>query len=163
MAILDKIKKKFSKKESKPDDTTKKSVAVDAPKKAAKKSDDEKKTKDVKKATASKTSETKKHVKQNLRIASKFANVLKNPHITEKSALLAAQNKYIFEVDTRVNKKMIAHAVQAIYNIKPTRVSIINMRGKVVRFGKIWGTQKNYKKAIVTLPKGKTLDIYEGV
>ena len=61
------------------------------------------------------------------------------------------------------NKIEIAKAVEEIYGIKPTAVNVIKTDGKKVRRGKYTGTRKDWKKAMVTLPKGKTINIYEGV
>ncbi len=93
----------------------------------------------------------------------KLADVLIKPIVTEKSTNLSGQNKYVFAVQPRANKNQIAAAIKAAYQIKPLQINIINNKGKKVKFGKIQGQRKDIKKAIVTLPKGKKLDIYEGV
>ena len=96
----------------------------------------------------------------------KFGNayrVLIKPLITEKAANLGVESKYLFEVSPRANKIEIAKAVDELYGIKPISVNIINMGGKSVRYGRIRGKRKDWKKAVVTLPKGSTINIYEGV
>ena len=85
------------------------------------------------------------------------------PLVTEKTSILASQNTYVFVVESKANKVSIASAIKGIYGIQPTSVNIQNVRGKRVRFGKVSGRRKDWKKAIVTLPKGKTIDVYEGV
>ncbi len=85
------------------------------------------------------------------------------PLITEKATNLAAENKYVFVVDKNTNKIEIAKAVEAIYGVKPSSVNLINVAGKKVTRGRISGQRKNWKKAIITLPKGQTIKIYEGV
>jgi len=50
-----------------------------------------------------------------------------------------------------------------IYGIKPARVQIMNYQGKVVRFKRSTGKRQDYKKAVVTLPEGKSIDIHKGV
>ena len=89
--------------------------------------------------------------------------VLIKPLITEKAANLGAENKYVFEVAVSANKIEIAKAINEVYGIKPASVNIINMRGKKVRSGRFQGKRKNWKKAIIMLPPGKTINIYEGV
>ncbi len=89
--------------------------------------------------------------------------VLVKPLITEKAANLGAENKYVFEVSTSANKIEIAKAINEVYGIMPVNVNVINVQGKKVRSGRLQGKRKNWKKAIVMLPKGKTINIYEGV
>ena len=50
-----------------------------------------------------------------------------------------------------------------MYGITPVSVNIQNVRGKRVRFGRVRGKRKDWKKAIVTLPEGKTINVYDGV
>lgn len=89
--------------------------------------------------------------------------VLVKPVITERAAHLGTQNKYVFAVKANTNKIEIAKAVHEVYGIKPINVNVITMRGKKVRYGKVRGERKSWKKAIVTLPAGKTINLYEGV
>src|SRR3989338_4215617 len=88
------------------------------------------------------------------------AGIMIKPHITEKSARLASIQKYIFIVAPHATKRGIAHAILAHYSIKPLSIHVINTKGKAVTFRGIRGKRKNIKKVLVTLPKGKTLDIY---
>ncbi|MDR1071226.1 MAG: 50S ribosomal protein L23 [Rickettsiales bacterium] len=86
--------------------------------------------------------------------------VLRRPIISEKAAKLAESNGLVFEVAPAATKKDVANAVFAIYNVKPEKVNVVNAKGKVKSFrNKSKGTQKTVKKAYVTLPKGKTIDI----
>lgn len=89
--------------------------------------------------------------------------VLVKPLITEKASLLAGLNKYVFMVKKDTNKVEIMKAVKEVYGINPTTVNIIRMEGKDVRYGRYAGKRSDWKKAIVTLPKGKTIQVYEGV
>ncbi len=89
--------------------------------------------------------------------------VLKKPLITEKATELTAQNKYAFVVSKAANKIEVAKAVYAVYGVKAVSVNIICMDGKVVTRGRIRGQRKDWKKAIVTLKKGDSIKIYEGV
>lgn len=89
--------------------------------------------------------------------------VLVKPLITEKATELNVQNKYAFVVSMAANKIEVAKAIYAVYGVKPASVNIISMQGKVVTRGRIRGQRKDWKKAIVTLKKGDSIKIYEGV
>lgn len=89
--------------------------------------------------------------------------VLVKPLVTEKATDLSATNKYVFVVTRAANKIEVAKAVYAVYGVKPVSVNIISMKGKVVTRGRIKGQRKDWKKAIVTLKKGDSIKIYEGV
>lgn len=90
-------------------------------------------------------------------------SILVKPLITEKAANLGILNQYVFEVSLDSNKIEIAKAVEEIYGVKPIGVNVIRTDGKKVRRGKYTGQRKDWKKAMVTLPAGKTINIYEGV
>ena len=107
--------------------------------------------------------EDKAIIKKESSVASNAYRVLLRPLVTEKGSHLGVENKYLFEVDYNTNKIEVAKAVEAAYGIKPTKVNIIKLAGKVVRRGRTEGRRKNWKKAIVTLPAGKTIQIYEGI
>jgi len=76
---------------------------------------------------------------------------------------LGALNKYVFAVAKNTNKIEVAKAIKEIYGIKPVGVNVIRMSGKKARYGRISGRRKDWKKAIITLPKGETIKVYEGV
>ena len=85
------------------------------------------------------------------------------PLVTEKTATLASTGVYTFVIKNDANKVQVKSAIKSLYGIAPASVNIQNVRGKCVRFGRLQGKRKDWKKAIVTLPKGKTIDVYEGV
>ncbi|MFA5886473.1 MAG: 50S ribosomal protein L23 [Patescibacteria group bacterium] len=89
--------------------------------------------------------------------------MLISPLITEKATNLSAENKYIFIVSDKANKIEIAKAIEALYQVKPLKVNLINVLGKKVVRGKIKGQRSSWRKAIITLAKGETIKIYEGV
>lgn len=96
----------------------------------------------------------------------KYANAYRTlikPLITEKATNLGAENKYLFEVAREANKIEVAKAITEVYGVKPVSVNIINVSGKSVHYGRIRGKRKDWKKAIICLPEGKTINIYEGV
>ena len=89
--------------------------------------------------------------------------ILVKPLVTEKATTLSEHNKYVFVVSLKANKIEVAKAIEAIYGIKPVKVNLSNVTGKKVTRGKIRGQRKDWRKAIVSLPKGQTIKIYEGV
>ncbi len=88
---------------------------------------------------------------------------LRRPLITEKSASLQAQGKYIFEVDTKANKHQVKQAVEKAFKVKVTSVNMIQVRGKTRRLGQRELPSPSWKKAIVTLKPGDKLEIFENV
>lgn len=90
--------------------------------------------------------------------------IIRTPVITEKTTTLNdAENKAVFKVDIRANKHEIKNAVQQIYNVQVEKVRTMRMRGKVRTLGRYSGRRPNWKKAIVTLKKGHSIDFLEGV
>jgi len=87
--------------------------------------------------------------------------VLISPLITEKTAKEEQYGKYAFIVAAGATKIAIAKAVAARYGVKPVRINVINRLGKYKRFGGNWGQRKDWRKAVVTLPKGKSINVYE--
>jgi large subunit ribosomal protein L23 len=89
--------------------------------------------------------------------------VLVRPIVTEKSTILAGQNKYVFQVDLRANKRQIKEAVQIAFGVKVDRVNTIRMKGKRRRFGRKVTPRPDWKKAIVTVARGDSIELFEGV
>lgn len=85
--------------------------------------------------------------------------ILIRPIVTEKSTRGGASSQYTFEVATGASKADIRQSVHHLYGITPVAVNIISVRGKAVRFGRTYGRTNDRKKAIVTLPSGKTIDV----
>ncbi len=90
-------------------------------------------------------------------------SVLLKPIVSEKSAHLHAFNQYVFKVSPLANKVSVKKAIKETYNADPLEVRIVRMRGKMIMSGRTKGVRNAYKKAIVRMPKGVTLPIYEGV
>ncbi len=90
-------------------------------------------------------------------------DVLLSPHITEKSTMLSEQNKVVFKIALDASKDEVASAVEAIYNVKVTKVNTLITKGKTKRFKGIMGRRIDVKKAIVTLAEGQTIDITTGL
>ncbi len=85
------------------------------------------------------------------------------PLITEKSsAAYQDRGEYTFEVHTDATKPQIRTAIEQLFGVKVTGVWTSNQRGKEKRMGKSVGRRPNWKKAIVKLREGDTIEIFEG-
>ncbi len=88
-------------------------------------------------------------------------DVIIRPIVTEKSMKLNDQdNKITFEVAKGVNKTQVAMAVKEIYNITPIKVNIVNVRPKTKRMGRYVGKTNAVRKAIVKLPEGQDISLF---
>ncbi len=89
-------------------------------------------------------------------------DVIKRPVITEKSTELAdVTNQYVFEVDMSANKIQIADAVMRIFNVDVVKVNTMVMPPKRGRRGrKFYVRQRAWKKAVVTVPQGQTISLF---
>lgn len=90
--------------------------------------------------------------------------VIKRPLIfTEKGSLLREEdNKYLFEVDQRANKIQIKNAVETLFKVGVADVNTLIVRGKMRRMGRGHAKTRNWKKAIVTLKDGESIEFFEG-
>ena len=90
--------------------------------------------------------------------------VIVKPVITEKSTdQLDRNHAYTFVVDKAANKYEIAQAVQTLFNVKVESVRTMMYRGKERRVGRHVGHRAAWKKAVVTLRDGDSIEIFEGV
>jgi large subunit ribosomal protein L23 len=85
------------------------------------------------------------------------------PVITEKSTAVSEHNKVVFRVASKATKPEIKAAVEALFNVKVTAVNTLNRAGKAKRFRGFQGKQSGYKKAIVTLAEGQSIDVTTGL
>ena len=88
-------------------------------------------------------------------------DIIIRPLITEKSTTLMAEGRYVFEVAKAANKIEIAKAISQIFNVKVVSVNTVNVEGKVKRMGRSIGKRSDYKKAIVKLAAGETIEFFE--
>ena len=79
------------------------------------------------------------------------------PVITEKTAMMEEEGKYVFKVDVRANKTQIKQAIEKAFNVKVENVNTMNNHPKDRRVGRYTGKTNRYKKAIVKLAKGSTI------
>tara|TARA_Y100001970_G_scaffold286494_1_gene408809 strand:- start:3220 stop:3513 length:294 start_codon:yes stop_codon:yes gene_type:complete len=86
-----------------------------------------------------------------------------SPIVTEKSTNISEQNKIVFKVPAKANKKNLKKNIEKIFKVNVTKVNIINKKNriKLTRGKKI--KVKGYKKAIVTLKKGQNIDLTTGI
>ena len=94
-------------------------------------------------------------------------DVLRRPLVTEKSSYQSGRlNKYSFIVADDATRKQVKDAIETLYDVNVERVNIINTsakRGRRIRSRRLLVRKAGYKKAIVTLAEGQTLQIFEGV
>ena len=86
-----------------------------------------------------------------------------SPIVTEKSTNLSEQNKIVFKVPRKSNKKILKKNIEKIFKVNVVKVNIINKQGrkKIVRGKKV--KVQGYKKAIITLKKGQNIDLTTGI
>ena len=94
-------------------------------------------------------------------------DVLRRPVVTEKSNFQSAKlGQYAFEVTGKATKAQIKEAVETLFDVEVVRVNVLNAPSKKGRRGRgrrLLVRNPGYKKAIVTLAKGQTIDVLEGV
>jgi len=91
-------------------------------------------------------------------------NIVRRARITEKGTRLReSQNGYLFEVARDANKIQIKKAIEAIFSVKVNTVRTLRVHGKPKRVGRYAGHRPDWKKAIVTLKKGQTIELFEQV
>jgi large subunit ribosomal protein L23 len=88
--------------------------------------------------------------------------VLLAPVVTEKSYELAEQRKYSFKVHPDAHKTQVRQAVEELFNVKVEGVNMLKVQSKPKRRGMIRGRKPGWKKAIVQLREGDTIEIFEG-
>lgn len=91
-------------------------------------------------------------------------SIVLKPLVTEKgSRMREANNMYLFRVATVANRLEIKRAVEAIFHVKVKSVRTMITHGKVKRMGMYSGKRPDWKKAVVTLEAGQTIDLFEQV
>ena len=85
-------------------------------------------------------------------------DVIKRPIITEKTNGLVEKLQYTFEVDPSANKTEIKQAIESIFNVKVESITTSNSHPKKRRVGKYTGMTNKYKKAIVKLAEGNSIN-----
>jgi len=86
-------------------------------------------------------------------------DVIRAPLVTEKSTMVSESNQVMFKVAMTASKPDIKEAVERLFNVKVLAVNTLIRKGKAKRFRGVNGRQSDFKKAIVTLEEGQTIDI----
>jgi len=90
------------------------------------------------------------------------SEVLIRPVISEKSYEQIALNQYTFKVHKDAHKTQVRQAVEELFEVKVERVNIVKVQSKPKRRGRSLGTKPGWKKAVVQLRKGDSIEIFEG-
>jgi large subunit ribosomal protein L23 len=88
--------------------------------------------------------------------------VLLRPVVSEKSYQQIAQNKYTFRVHKDAHKTQVRQAVEELFDVKVLAVNIVKVQPKPKRRGVTRGTRSGWKKAVVRLKPGDSIEIFEG-
>ena len=92
-----------------------------------------------------------------------FIDSVRSPIITEKATILSEQNKTVFKVHKSASKDIIKKNIEKIFKVKVIKINIINTKQKQkIKQGKL-STKSGYKKAIITLKKGQSIDLTTGL
>ena len=90
-------------------------------------------------------------------------DVIVSPALTEKSTMASEQNQVVFNVAKKATKPEIKAAVEALFSVKVTAVNTLVRKGKTKRFRGTVGQQSDFKRAIVTLADGQSIDVATGL
>lgn len=92
----------------------------------------------------------------------RLMTVIRGPHLSEKSHLVAEQNQVCLKVRTDATKKEIQQAVELLFDVQVKGVQVVNVKGKTKRFQQTRGRRNNWKKAYVRLAEGSSLEEFYG-
>ena len=90
-------------------------------------------------------------------------DIIRKPMITEKTMAAMAEKKYTFIVHQSANKVQVKRAIEEIFNVKVEDVKTMRVEGKTKRVGVHIGKRADYKKAIVKLAEGSSIEFFEGM
>ncbi len=94
---------------------------------------------------------------------SSFAgHILSRPRVTEKAYALNALNQYVFVITKEATKTSVKRAVEDVYGVSVEKVRIVKLPAQKRVFGKNIGTKSAIKKAIVSVKKGQTIELFKG-
>lgn len=136
-------------------------VQVTAPEEKAKTT--QKKTAAKTKVAKAKTAAPEASSMPAVKVLAGVSRTLLAPLVTEKSAHLADQGVYAFLVPTNANRVTVGQAFREMYKVTPVKINIIRVHGKEHRFGQVTSRQSDWKKALVSVPKGTRIDIFEKI
>ena len=90
-------------------------------------------------------------------------DIIKFPVVTEKSTKISENNQFVFKVAIDTSKSEIKKAVEKVFKVKVKAINTIKVKGKKKVFKGTKGKRSDFKKAVITLVKGETLDYSGGV
>lgn len=91
-------------------------------------------------------------------------DLIRKPIITEKAGDAKDKlNKITFAVDSKANKMEVKKAVESIFKVKVDKINIINVKGKPKKLGRSIGKRADWKKAVVTVSSGQTIEVFDQV
>lgn len=93
----------------------------------------------------------------------KLHDVIKRPIITEKASVGKEMGRYVFAVDTKASKTDVKRAVETLFKVKVDSVHTLRVHGRMKRVGKSQTMTSDWKKAVVTLKQGGSIELFEGV
>tara|TARA_Y100000590_G_scaffold470275_1_gene663258 strand:+ start:1087 stop:1380 length:294 start_codon:yes stop_codon:yes gene_type:complete len=92
-----------------------------------------------------------------------YLDTIISPNITEKATSLSDFNKVVFKVNAGANKETIKKSIEKIFKVKVVKINTINVKGKTKMIRNKKAYKSGYKKAIVTLKKGQSIDLATGI
>ena len=92
-----------------------------------------------------------------------YLDTIISPNITEKATSLSEYNKIVFKVHKGANKNSIKKSIEKIFKVKVVKINTINLKGKTKMVKNKKAYKPSYKKAIVTLKKGQSIDLSTGI
>jgi large subunit ribosomal protein L23 len=91
-------------------------------------------------------------------------DIISQAILSEKSTIIKEkENKYVFKVNPLANKHEIKHAIETAFGVKVTDIKTVNVKGKTKRLGRFEGKRSSWKKAIIKLKEGNSIEIFENV
>jgi len=91
------------------------------------------------------------------------SQVIIRPVVSEKSYVLAANDRYTFRVHPRAHKTQIRQAVEALFDVKVVEVRTASVKSKPKRRGQTSGRTRQWKKAIVQVRAGESIPVFQGL
>ena len=92
-----------------------------------------------------------------------YLDTIISPNVTEKSTSLSEFNKVVFKVDKNANKKTIKKSIEKIFKVNVVKINTVNIKRKAKLVKNKKSFKPGYKKAIITLKKGQSIDLATGI
>jgi len=92
----------------------------------------------------------------------RLLTVIRGPHLSEKSHMVAEKNQVVLKVRTDATKKEVKQAVELLFEVKVDAVQVVNVKGKAKRFQQAQGRRADWKKAYVKLAEGSSVEEFFG-